>query len=175
MLIHPSSPGEIVQLLSTELRLTFAYLQVHPKVYWIWNHRKWCLTSVPVGPEESEEWRNEFWKTELKIIEKMLDSDARNCEISCFLSLRAETYGVESVHAWGYRRYVLSNLPESFTPKRSAADELRYTKKKIEANFSNFSAWHWRTKVLDGVWEGLASDDVECAKNKGGLKPLRSR
>jgi hypothetical protein len=27
-----------------------------------------------------EGWRNQFWKMELGLIEKMLDADARNCE-----------------------------------------------------------------------------------------------
>jgi hypothetical protein len=73
---------EIVKLLTADLRLTTAYLQVHPKVYWIWSHRKWCLESVPLGPEGSEGWRNEFWKMELMLIEKMLDVDARNCKLT---------------------------------------------------------------------------------------------
>ncbi|CAD6564540.1 MAG: Rab geranylgeranyltransferase, partial [Tremellales sp. Tagirdzhanova-0007] len=140
--------NEIVQSLSTELKLTTAYLRVHPKVYWIWNHRKWCLESVPLGPDGTEGWRNEFWKIELTLVEKMHDADSRN------------------FHAWGYRRYVLANLPQSFTPKRTAMDELKYTQKKIEANFSNFSAWHCRTKILEGIWEGMEADDVEWAKNK---------
>lgn len=67
-------------LLKTELRLTMAYLQIHPKVYWIWNHRKWCLENVPIGPGNSEEWRCGFWKGELAVIEALLDADARNCE-----------------------------------------------------------------------------------------------
>lgn len=122
-----SSPEDIVARLTSELRLTTAYLQIHPKVYWIWNHRKWCLENVPLGPapgaaeasagsaegaEQAESsgagvtseasasasvsasasastshpktgregWRNEFWKMELGLIEKMLDADARNCE-----------------------------------------------------------------------------------------------
>jgi geranylgeranyl transferase type-2 subunit alpha len=82
-----------------------AYLQIHPKVYWIWNHRKWCLEHVPLGPatlqasaeeaghdqgnndeaegEQSEEmtegWRIGFWKGELAVIEALLDADPRNC------------------------------------------------------------------------------------------------
>ena len=78
-ILRLSDAEGVVKLLSGELRLTIAYLQVHPKVYWIWNHRKWCLENVPQGPKDTEEWRNEFWKTELIVIEKMLDADARNC------------------------------------------------------------------------------------------------
>lgn len=79
-----STPEEVVALLTTELRLTMAYLRVHPKVYWIWTHRMWCLENVPLGPgpeggEGAEGWRNEFWKTEFMIVEKLLDSDPRNC------------------------------------------------------------------------------------------------
>ncbi|GFZ50587.1 hypothetical protein JCM24511_08345 [Saitozyma sp. JCM 24511] len=95
-----------------------------------------------------EGWRNEFWKMELGLIEKMLDADARN------------------FHAWDYRRYVLRSLPHSFSPPHRPSDELRYTQKKIEANFSNFSAWHCRTKVLGGMWEGMAVEEVARQKDQ---------
>jgi hypothetical protein len=78
--LTPRTPDEIVALLTAELRLTMAYLKVHPKVYWIWTHRKWCLEHVPRGPGETESWRTEAWKMELMVVEKILDSDARNCE-----------------------------------------------------------------------------------------------
>jgi hypothetical protein len=47
------------------------------------------------------------------------------------------------VQAWNYRRHVLASHP---VPK-TVEDELTYTEKKIQANFSNFSAWHQRSKV----------------------------
>jgi len=71
------------------------------------------------------------------------------------------------VHAWDYRRYVLRSLPASYVPKKTPQDELRYTQKKIEANFSNFSAWHCRTKILAGLWEALPTEQVVKEKDRG--------
>jgi geranylgeranyl transferase type-2 subunit alpha len=60
----------------------------------------WCLENVPLGPgpdasdepgssaaattgkEGREGWRNDFWKTELRMLEAMLDADPRNCKLS---------------------------------------------------------------------------------------------
>lgn len=75
---------------------------------------------------------------------------------------------VAAVHAWTYRRYVLASLPASYTPRRTPQDELRYTQKKIEANFSNFSAWHCRTKILEGLWTQLDAAEVAQQKDAGG-------
>lgn len=64
---------------------------------------------------------------------------------------------------------MLASLPASYTPSRTPQDELRYTQKKIEANFSNFSAWHCRTKILEGVWAQLDQDEVARQKDAGGF------
>jgi geranylgeranyl transferase type-2 subunit alpha len=53
------------------------------------------------------------------------------------------------VHAWDYRRYILAEIPN---PRPEAA-ELAYTARKIEANFSNFSAWHQRSQTLTSLWD----------------------
>lgn len=69
------------ELLSEDLNLTTALLKQHPKVYWIWNHRRWCLEHVPDGPTEEDHngWKMANWDKELFVVEKMLDVDARNC------------------------------------------------------------------------------------------------
>ncbi|KAL1413090.1 Rab geranylgeranyltransferase [Vanrija albida] len=145
-LIPASAPEDVVALLTADLRLTMAYMKVHPKVYWIWTHRKWCLENVPPGPGATSGWREEFWRTELAVVDKILSVDARN------------------FHAWSYRRYVVGSLPPGSA--RTPADELKYTTKKIEANFSNFSAWHYRTKLLGAEWAALEADKVAAQKDK---------
>ncbi|KAI0273807.1 rab-protein geranylgeranyltransferase [Gloeopeniophorella convolvens] len=129
-----SSLEEINELLNNDLAMTTKVLKSHPKVYWIWNHRRWCLEHVPDSPDatDAQAWKVATWERELFIVERMLDADARN-----FI-------------AWDYRRYVLASMPV----RRSDKAELAYTTKKIEANFSNFSAWHQRTKVLSSLWAG---------------------
>ncbi|TDL27269.1 rab-protein geranylgeranyltransferase [Rickenella mellea] len=126
-----STPEEINGMLSEDLDMTMVFLRKRPKVYWIWNHRRWCLEHVPDGPvDDTNGWRQAYWLKELSVIGKMLDADSRN-----FL-------------AWDYRRYVLASMPNP-PPE---ANELAYTTQKIESNFSNFSAWHQRSKIYTRLW-----------------------
>lgn len=60
-------------LLEDDLELTTHALRAHPKVYWIWNHRRWCL-------EEYPDETGTKWKRELAMVDKMLEMDPRNCE-----------------------------------------------------------------------------------------------
>lgn len=62
---------------------------------------------------------------------------------------------------------MLSSLPKSFSPPRTPQQELQYTRKKIESNFSNFSAWHCRTKILGLLWETVDAGSVNAEKDKG--------
>ena len=79
---YNSSPVEVNEYLSEDLSLTFTLLREHPKVYWIWNHRRWCLEHVPDGPEDDPlGWKKKNWDLELRAVEKMLDADARNCTL----------------------------------------------------------------------------------------------
>jgi len=126
--------------------MTTVALKTHPKVYWIWNHRRWCLENTPDGPGTATEgdvngWRQTNWDREMFVVDKMLEADSRN-----FM-------------AWDYRRYCLASMPVP----RPETTELTYTTRKIEANFSNFSAWHQRSKVLASLW---ASGKLDPSKSK---------
>lgn len=47
------------------------------------------------------------------------------------------------VHCWDYRRLLLSQvgIPRS--------DEIHFSRECLKNNFSNYSAWHYRSTVLD--------------------------
>ena len=74
------------KVLSDELGMTMVALKSHPKVYWIWNHRRWCLERIPDTPPSgvdspsSPSWSQAAWEKELYFVEKMLDVDPRNCQ-----------------------------------------------------------------------------------------------
>ncbi|KAF9001925.1 rab-protein geranylgeranyltransferase [Cyathus striatus] len=136
-LFEESSPEEVFHLLSEELSLTMTALQNHPKVYWIWNHRRWALEHIPEGPDKC-------WNKELEVLEGMLKADPRN------------------FHAWNYRRYVLSSLPNP----RKESEELTFTLKKIVSNFSNFSAWHQRSKTLSFLWSSGKLDEAKSREDE---------
>lgn len=68
------------------------------------------------------------------------------------------------VHAWDYRRYVLLSSYIDYSPEK----ELAYTTHKIGSNFSNFSAWHHRSKVYTSLWgQNTDENDLQLVKEKG--------
>lgn len=142
--------------LEDDLTLTLTALKSFPKVYWIWNHRTWCLQTMP----DEQDWLEVSWNRELGFVEKMLNADPRNCEPPSFRGLYTDLSIL--VHAWEYRRLVLESHP---TPP-SLANEIKYTNVKISANFSNFSAWHQRSKVLPQFW-GSGEHDEQKYREDG--------
>lgn len=165
--ISHSKPKDVNEILDLDLDMTMSFLREHPKVYWIWNHRRWCLENVPECPDEETRlgWRKAVWKKEMRAVEMMLDVDARNCMHLFAGQCASANSGHRLVHAWNYRRYVLASMPE----KTLETKELEYTTRKIEANFSNFSAWHQRSKVYTSLWSQGTLDEHEC-KEKGSSK-----
>ena len=126
-----SSQENSESLCNKELLLLQQCLRGNPKAYCVWLHRRWVMEHSPTPN----------WNNEKSLCDLFLKYDERNCK-----GVGVATYvmGVAFflVHCWDYRRYVIKKA--GITPN----EEFQYSADKISANFSNYSAWHYRSKLL---------------------------
>lgn len=146
------------------LKSSEGLLRSNPDIVTIWNYRKEILLKLKpseeiindelyltekclqVNPKSYSAWyhRNWLldnvdpspdWNKELQLCTKYLKLDERN------------------FHCWDYRQIVASKCQEPIE------NELKFTMEMIESNFSNYSAWHYRSKLFSA-----AGKDEECTK-----------
>ncbi|CAK1603098.1 unnamed protein product [Parnassius mnemosyne] len=141
------------------LELTGKVLASNPDIYTLWNIRREILEQIrknncdeeqlsklfndelnvteyclKINPKSYCAWHQREWvlttrsdpdwKKELDLCNKYLKLDERN------------------FHTWDYRRFVVSQC------KPPLQDEFDFTTEKLLDNFSNYSAWHYRSKML---------------------------
>ena len=155
------------------LGMTNKFLEVNPECYTVWNFRREMLAGIFAKQSEAERratcekelqflegalmknpkayttWEHRLWTVrqhgavaaaELALCDKFLKFDERN------------------FHCWGYRRHMAALA--AATPQ----DELAFTSTKVENNFSNYSAWHSRTKLLPAVHTDRAALQAALAE-----------
>lgn len=141
--------------ITNELDFLIPLLARYPKCYWIWNHRIWILQHATDVLAATAALR--LWEEELRLVGKMLNRDSRN------------------FHAWDYRRMVVQEVG-----LRKAATEIQrdgegkteslaeveyaYSTKMIMANLSNFSAWHYRSKLLPRLLDERQASSADRRK-----------
>ena len=81
-------------------------------------------------------------------LEKMMSPDlAREIALTeKFLTLDSRNF-----HCWDYRRAIVEKA------RQQPREELQFSRKMINSNFSNYSAWHMRSKLLPLAHPGTDS------------------
>ncbi|KAF2668783.1 protein prenylyltransferase [Microthyrium microscopicum] len=114
-------------LIASDLQFLVPLMVQYPKCYWIWNYRMWLLDQVKTHLELDQ--AVQFWKEEVGLVGKMLTRDERN------------------FHGWDYRRHVILQL-EELQQVSMVESEFEYTTKMIRKALQNFSALHYRSKLI---------------------------
>lgn len=134
----------------------------NPKSYGAWHHRRWLVIETEFSRV----------KQELKLCAKYLEFDDRNCKQFIQYKTRLMTSRylttfvwlsicfVFAVHTWDYRRFLVENCSEV-----TLEQELEFTTEKISSNFSNFSSWHLRSKLLPKLAKDYLHEELELIRN----------
>ncbi|EED91471.1 RAB geranylgeranyl transferase [Thalassiosira pseudonana CCMP1335] len=146
-LIQPSStanasPSPSSLDIQAELKLTAHCLQRNPKSYASWFHRKWSIYFTDA---------NTMLRSELDLCAQFLQMDERN------------------FHCWNYRRFVVALLAEL---EELVTNEWDFTTSKIQDNFSNGSAFHYRSKLLSLILETRLDTSSSLKERHDGIQSM---
>lgn len=140
------------------LSISGQILQANPDFYTCWNIRREILTMLK--DQRTEEEFQQLSKEELYLIENCLRKNPKSYgawnqrewillfmphpdwERELQLCNRFLDLDERNFHCWDYRRFICKH--SNVGPD----EELKFTLKKVEANFSNYSAWHYRSSLL---------------------------
>ena len=143
-----------------QLKMTAGVLLGNADITVLWNIRKEVILRMEASASVAAAEMNALFKGELSLtkqclvtnpksygawyhrcwcLKRMADPDWATEIILCNAYLEKDE---RNFHCWDYRRFVVDSagVPD--------ADELRYTFDRINENFSNYSAWHYRSKLL---------------------------
>uniref|UniRef100_H2ZGZ6 Geranylgeranyl transferase type-2 subunit alpha n=1 Tax=Ciona savignyi TaxID=51511 RepID=H2ZGZ6_CIOSA len=167
------------------LHITQEILTANSDYYTIWNYRK--NTFLHYKSTKSTEELLESFQAELSFIQNCLKNNPKSYSCwnhRCFVLLTMPEpdwkkelqlcnlflqYDERNFHCWDYRRFVVQH--SAVLP----GDEINFTHKLIENNFSNYSSWHHRSKLLpiqcpdlndpNRIGEKMLLEELELVQN----------
>lgn len=145
---NKDSNEEFKQILLKELDFINVLLKKHQKSYALFIHRQWVVMNLRNMEDKINE--SEIILKELFFCGKMLEKDERN------------------FHVWNYRNWLITLAEDP----RFVVKELEFTMQKIEHNFTNFSALHFRAKNLIRTYKEKGGIPIEVVKKE--LEMLRT-
>ncbi|XP_034251418.1 geranylgeranyl transferase type-2 subunit alpha isoform X2 [Thrips palmi] len=154
------------------LQISQQILEMIPDIHSLWNYRREIIehlkesgseddlqrrleserhlteTCLRANPKSYGAWHHRTW-----VMDSMPSPDWQREVALCtkFLNLDERNF-----HCWDYRRFVAARA--ALAPQQ----ELSFTDDKIAVNFSNYSCWHYRSKLLPLVYPDPA-----------GVRPVR--
>ncbi|KAF0989030.1 hypothetical protein HZS_1142 [Henneguya salminicola] len=154
----------------TDLLWSNSILIENPEITHIWNFRKRVLSYL--NSTFSNEKFDHLCEQELELISQCINHDSKaycvwNHRIYVFNIKPTRNFEIEhehicrilmkeprNFHCWNYLRHFLHIFPNKWDK------ELIFTKKMIDIDFSNFSAWHHRTIVISKSFSQLLDDEI---------------
>lgn len=149
---------------SIDLTLTEKSFHKNPKCYSAWYHRIWCIDVGQLNVLH-----------ELQVCDQMLKLDERN--FHAWKHRRAVAARVDRMHLQNTTQShtqlplqpSIQHVKQHYfiTPQQYITDtyhsaalidsEFHFTRQCIDTNFSNFSAWHYRSQLLDMIIQQQAA------------------
>ncbi|KRY17447.1 Geranylgeranyl transferase type-2 subunit alpha [Trichinella patagoniensis] len=141
------------------MQISAAFLLKNADFVTIWNYRRQFLLSQPKGDELEKHFQEE-----LNLTKDCLYDDPKsycvwfhrswvlghqsnpNFEKEFLLINEALKLDDRNFHCWDYRRFVCK------ISKRNIEEELAYSETKVNEDFSNYSAWHYRSELLPQLY-----------------------
>mmetsp|Transcript_7578 Transcript_7578/g.19436 ORF Transcript_7578/g.19436 Transcript_7578/m.19436 type:complete len:376 (+) Transcript_7578:94-1221(+) len=164
------------------LTLAAKLLEMNCELYSLWNYRKEFLDPILKRDGDAAEGK-ELAQQELKLIQTALQKNPKSyctwqhrkwivahkhlvdLEDELRLCDLLLTVDDRNFHCWSYRRYVVKLMD------RDPEKELDFTTEKILQNFSNYSAWHYRSALLPVVHKTIRFEDLLEQSSSSKPKP----
>ncbi|CAK9801482.1 Geranylgeranyl transferase type-2 subunit alpha [Anthophora quadrimaculata] len=144
----------------------------NPDIYTLWNIRREAF----INNEGDEDLLKKFYQNELTFTENCLQKNPKSywvwyqrmwimnhledCDWKRELMLCSKCLNLDerNFHCWNYREFVVQKAGIS------SEEEFQFATSKILNNFSNYSSWHYRSRLLSKMFHNSNQENIDEKK-----------